>query len=155
MNEVIKDKKKSEILADLIAAKPYGTTILHKEIESVIMEKYGTRKYNSEVQRTKKILEDKYGRKLESIRGDGYRLVEPDNFTEHSLRHYKRGFKEITKAHKTLEIAPVNEMSSEGRAAYQRVYDRSVLLNASLKGASVELKTLGKKEHPFKLAAGH
>lgn len=40
-------------------------------------------------------------------------------------------------------------MTEEGRAVYTRVYDRAVILQASMKGASVELKTLGQKKHPF------
>ena len=40
-------------------------------------------------------------------------------------------------------------MSKEARNIYQRVHDRAVILQASMKGASVELKTLGRKKHPF------
>lgn len=40
----------------------------------------------------------------------------------------------------------IEEMSRE-----QRVYDRAVTLQASMRGASVELKTLSKKKHPFAL----
>jgi hypothetical protein len=42
-------------------------------------------------------------------------------------------------------------MSKEGLEVFRRVSDRAVTLNAAMKGASVELKTLGKKNHPFAL----
>ena len=31
----------------------------------------------------------------------------------------------------------------------QRIHDRAVTLQAAMRGASVELKTLGQKKHPF------
>lgn len=51
--------------------------------------------------------------------------------------------------HFAIAYAPVQDMTEEGRAVYTRVYDRAVILQASMKGASVELKTLGQKKHPF------
>ena len=45
--------------------------------------------------------------------------------------------------------APMDKMSEEGRTTYRRVNDRATILHASLKGAVVELKTLGEKKHPF------
>ena len=50
----------------------------------------------------------------------------------------------ISKPMKSLNDMPLHE-----RMEYQRVHDRAVILQASMKGASVELKTLGKKKHPF------
>ena len=43
----------------------------------------------------------------------------------------------------------LNDMTLQERMEYQRVHDRAVILQASMRGASVELKTLGKKKHPF------
>lgn len=45
----------------------------------------------------------------------------------------------------------LNEMPLHERMEYQRVYDRAVILQASMKGTSVELKTLGEKRNPFAL----
>lgn len=48
---------------------------------------------------------------------------------------------------KILSGMPLHE-----RMEYQRVHNRAVILQASMKGASVELKTLaGKRKHPFAL----
>lgn len=51
---------------------------------------------------------------------------------------------DLNKTTKTL-----NEMFLHERMEYQRVYDRAVILQASVKGTSVELKTLGQKKHPL------
>lgn len=149
MNEVIKNKKKSEILAEEIAKKAYGDVIYHSEISEIISEKHNTHKYTSTIQQARKILIKEYGIVLESIRGNGYRIVQPDDYVSHSLRHYKRVFNEFKKASDTLIHAPVNSMTDEGRDIYRRVYDRAVVLDASIKGVAVELKTLGQKRHPF------
>lgn len=149
MKEIIKNKKKSEILAEEIAKMSYGDVIFHSNISSIINEIYNTQRYISTIQKTKKILLKEYGIVLESIRGDGYRIVQPDDYVTHSLKHYKKGFNEFQKGADTLSHAPVNQMSDEGRNTYRRVNDRAVILHASLKGAVVELKTLGEKKHPF------
>lgn len=149
MNEMIKNKKKSEVLAEEIAKMKYGDVISHSKISSIIHEEYHTQRYTSTIQKAKKILLKEYGIVLESIRGNGYRVVLPDDYVTHSLKHYKKGFNEFQKGADTLSHAPVNEMSDEGRITYRRVNDRAVLLHASIKGAVVELKTLGEKRHPF------
>lgn len=150
MNELIENKKKSEILSEYISTnKKWGDSILHKDIEKIISEKHGTTKYNSEISRTKRILLKEYGIILESIRGDGYRLTQPDGFVGQTLRHYKKGFNEIQTGMKILEHAPVKEMTEDGKDIYKRVFDRSVILTASMQGARAELKTLSRRQHPL------
>lgn len=150
MNEVLNNKKKSEVLAREIKRLCYGDIIKHDQISEAIDEHYPSTKYMSIVTKAKKLLE-KDGIYLESIRGDGYRVVEPDKVVNHSLKHYKRGFNEMKKGYDTLTNAPVRDMSIEGRETYRRVYDRAVTLSASMKGAVVELKTLGQSKHPMAL----
>lgn len=48
-----------------------------------------------------------------------------------------------------LNRTTLNEMSLDERMEYQRVHDRAVILQAAMRGASVELKTLGEKKHSF------
>lgn len=145
MNEIINGKKKSEILAEHISKMNYDDIIYHNEIEMIISEKYGTSKYNSEISRAKRIMLDKYHRAIESIRGDGYRVVNADNFVRNSLRHYKRGFKAFNRGYNSLTHAPVNDMSADGKDEYKRVMDRCVLINASMKGVQAELKALSRR----------
>lgn len=56
---------------------------------------------------------------------------------------------DLNKTNKTTKS--LHDMPLHERMEYQRVHDRAVILQAAMKGASVELKTLGKKNHPFAL----
>ena len=144
------NKKPQEILVEAIVERNYGDIVTHEEIEKIIgVPKKNEHKYNQIVQAAKSILLHEHGKKLESIRKVGYRFVKPGDYVNSSLKHYKRGFREIKKGKDTLDLAPVNDMTEEERATYNRVHDRSVILQASMEGAMCELKTLGKKDHPF------
>lgn len=149
MNEIIENRKKSEILADELNELDYGSFISHMQIASIIEEDYPSNKYSSTISKAKKILLKKYNKAIENISGDGYRITDPDDFVQQSLKHYKRGFNEMKKGYDTLTYAPVKDMTVEGRDTYMRVHDRAITLQAAMKGASVELKTLGQKKHPF------
>lgn len=149
MNEIIENKKKSEILAEGLNELSYGDFISHEQIAAIIEEPYGSNKYSTTIAKAKKILLKKYSKAIQNIVGDGYRVVNPDDFVQQSLKHYKRGFNEMQKGYDTLEYAPTKDMTPEGRDTYRRVYDRTIILQAAMKGASVELKTLGQKKHPL------
>lgn len=151
MNEIIENKTKQEILAEKLNEMNYGDFISHEQIASLIEEDYPSNKYTSTIAKAKKILLKKYNRTIENIVGDGYRLVNPDDFVNQSLKHYKRGFNEMQKGYDTLEYAPTKDMTKEGLCTYRRVHDRAITLAAAMKGASVELRTLGQKKHPMAL----
>jgi hypothetical protein len=61
----------------------------------------------------------------------------------------KKGNKVMSDLNRTAKS--LNEMSLDERMEYQRMHDRVVILQAAMKGASVELRTLGEKKHPFAL----
>lgn len=151
MNEIIENRKKSEILAERINELNYGDVITHQQIASIIEEDYPSNKYTSTISKAKKILLKKYNKTIENIVGDGYRIVSPGDFVQQSLKHYKRGFSQMQKGYDTLTYAPIKDMSKEEIDVYRRVHDRAVILQASMKGTSVELKTLGEKRNPFAL----
>lgn len=147
---VVKTKRQSEVLAGSIAKLDYGIVVMHSTISGIIGEPYGSPKYRSIINGTKKILQEKYSRHIESVHKLGYRIIEPDNTVNLSLKHYNRGAKEMQRGQNVLVNAPVKDMSTEGRETYRRVYDRAMLLNATVQKASVELKTVSKnKIHPF------
>jgi hypothetical protein len=52
MNEIIENKKKSEILAEKLNEMNYGDFISHEQIASVIEENYGSNKYSANSART-------------------------------------------------------------------------------------------------------
>lgn len=143
-----KNKTKTEILAEEIQALEYGTIITHQQISTLICEDYGTNKYSATIAKARKILL-KQGICLENIISEGYRIVVPDNFTDQALKCYKSGFRQMKKGFQTLEHAPTKHMSREGLETYRRVHDRAISLNASMRGASLELRTLAEKKHPF------
>lgn len=151
MNEIIKNRKKSEILAERINELNYGDFISHEQIASVIEEAYGSNKYTSTIAKARKILLKKYNKAIECVISDGYRVINPGDFVQQSLKHYKRGFGEMQKGYDTLTYAPIKDMSKEEIDVYRRVHDRAVILQASMKGTAVELKTLGEKRNPFAL----
>lgn len=149
MNEIIENRKKSEVLAERINELNYGDVITHQQISSLIEEDYPSNKYTSTIAKAKKILLKKYNKTIENIVGDGYRVVNPGDFVQQSLKHYKRGFNEMGKGYEVLEHAPIKDMSKEDLNTYRRVHDRAITLAAAMKGAAIELKTLGEKKHPF------
>lgn len=149
MNEIIENRKKSEVLAERINELNYGDVITHEQIASLIEEDYPSNKYTSTIAKAKKLLLKKYNKVIENIPGDGYRLTNPGDFVNQSLKHYKRGFVQMQMGYDTLEYAPTKDMSKEELSTYRRVHDRAITLAAAMKGASVELKTLGEKKHPL------
>lgn len=149
MNEIIKNRKKSEILSEKLNEMNYGDFISHEQIAELIEEDYPSNKYTSTIAKARKILLKKYNKTLENVVGDGYRVINPDDFVQQSLKHYKRGFNEMKKGFDTLEYAPTKDMTKEGRDTYRRVHDRAITLEAAMKGTAVELRTLSQKKHPF------
>ena len=149
MNELLNNQKKSEILVkEIFKIKIWGYYFTYSEIARIDV-KYPSNKYKSMIRSTRKMLMHK-GIILENIVGDGYRLIQPDNFVDQSLKHYKRGFNEMQKGYDTLDVAPTEKMTQAGLVRYRRVHDRAVTIAASMKGLSVELKELsGKKQHPL------
>lgn len=145
MEGMLNGKRKSEVLAERISGMDYGDTILHSEISSIIKEPYPSPKYNSIVNRAKKILLEDCSRYIECVKGTGYRITHPDDFVGESQKYVKRGVSAIKKGESILTHAPVNDMTLDGRMAYNRVHDRVMILNAAVQGANVEVKLLGKK----------
>ncbi|MCM1167678.1 MAG: hypothetical protein NC299_16845 [Lachnospiraceae bacterium] len=144
-------KKPQEILAEELSVREYGEAVTHSEIERItgVSKEFEKNKYNQIVQAARVILLREYGRKLENIRNVGYRLVKPGDYVKSALGHYKRSATEMKKGKETLDYAPVNDMTSDERITFNRVYDQSVILQASIEGAMVQLKILGKKSHPL------
>lgn len=154
MNELTSNnREKAEVLAEFIHSHGFGNVILHSEIESEIECKRDENQYNTIIGKAKKILLEQHQMGLQNVRGQGYKIVSPDDFTAFSLGFYRRGLNSITKGKNHLDNAPVEHMSAESIDAYRRVHDRAICLEAAMKGASVELKTLAKKPHPFTAAS--
>lgn len=146
---VLDNTEKATILVESIKDLQYGDIIPHTHLAQMIDEEYGTSHYRSLITKAKKILENQYGIFLKSVHGEGYKIVEPDETTDVSLGHYKRGFRAMNKGYKSLKNAPLSQMSDVGRERHRKVADRAELLHASMQGVRVELKTLARKPHPM------
>lgn len=151
MNELVQNKKKWELLFEAISQLDYGMVIPHENISKILHESYGSQKYNSYVQRAKKELL-KIGKDIESVRGQGYRVLEPDQYIDKAVQAHKQGFDKLKKGNDIIQFAPQKDMSAEGRQVYRDVSDRARILYASMAGACTELKMLAKKKSPLEIA---
>lgn len=148
MNRQQKIKK----LVDEIIGHKYGETISHFDIADLIKEKHGSQQYRSIVNAAQKKCVE-LGKMVESVRGYGYRVVNPDDYTVQSVRHVTAGARRIDKGTKILRCAPVNDMTQEGRETYNRVTDRMQILQAAMTGAKVEIRMLSaERVHPLSLS---
>jgi len=141
-------KKQWELLYEYVMEVEYGDTILHQDISYIIGESYGTPKYHAIISRTKKALLTQ-GQFIESVKGVGYRVIEPDNYSEKSVATFRQGFSRLKKASDLLTYAPIANMSNEGRSIHRNVTDRVRILHAAVAGGCTELKMLTKRQSAF------
>lgn len=155
MNELKNNREKAEILSEFLFSQGFGNIILHSEIETEIDCDKDSGQYGSIIHKTKKLLLEKHHMALQNVRGQGYKIVSPDDFTDYALGYYRRGIGTINRGKKHLENAPTEHMSKDALDVYRRVNDRAITLEAAMRGASVELKTLARKPHPLAMMANN
>jgi len=145
-------KEKIDSLVNNILDKKYGDIITHNDIMYCIQERRGTSAYKGILEHAKRRLLES-GKMIESIRGVGYRVVYPDDYTKVSVGHVAAASRRIKKGVEVMDYAPVSNMTADGVAAYNRVYDRTKILEAAMAGARVEIKMLEKsRQHPLEAA---
>ena len=149
METLIENKKRYELLSEEFMKLNYGDILKHEDIAQIIQSDYPSRDYQVQVGLALKHLWKKYQRKVKNVRKVGYRVIVPDEYTNETLNCYLSGVQKIKEGTDIMNYAPVNSMTQEGREAYRRVQDKALAFNASVQGSIVELKLLGKKEHPF------
>ena len=142
-------QEKTKALVELFANEKYGATVEHFKIAATICEEYGSRNYNQIVAKAKKELLDS-GKMITNVFGVGYRVVNPDEYTDQSARCVVLGARRIDKGMKILDNAPVKDMTQAGVQKYNTVADRIHILRAAVSGAKVEIKMLNaKRENPL------
>lgn len=151
MEQLIENKKRYEFLSEEFMKLNYGDILKHEDIAEIIQSSYPSRDYQLQVRLALKHLWKKYNRRVKNVRKVGYRVITPDEYTNETLNCYLSGVSKIKEGTDVLNFSPVNDMTPEGREAYRRVSDKALAFNASVQGSFVELKLLGKKEHPFAL----
>lgn len=143
-------EEKRKALVDAFLNEAYGTTFEHWKIAGIIGEQVGSPQYRQIVSSVKKELLDS-GKMIASVHRVGYRIVNPDEYTDQSAKCVVSGARRIDKGTKILEHAPVKDMTMDGVQRYNAVSDRLRILKAAMCGAKVEIKMLNaKREHPLK-----
>lgn len=144
MNELIKQKEKWEVLFAKVSSMQYGEVISHSEIADIVQEKYRSQAYQTVIDKAKwKLLE--VGKTIRSVRGQGYRVLEPDNYTDYSLKYMQQSLVSVKKSDKIQRYAPVDKMSFEQQSIHRQVSDRMSVLKAHMSGTSIEVKMLAKQ----------
>lgn len=142
-------QEKVSAIVNLICSRNYGDTVTHTEMSAVIEEPVRSQKYRDIIGTANKRCVE-LGRMVRSVRGVGYQLVEPDDYTRQSVRCIVSGAKRIDSGVKILAHAPVSQMSQPGLEEYNRVNDRVRVLQASVAGAKVEIGMLANhRQHPL------
>lgn len=142
-------QEKITAIVDLICSRDYGDTITHMEMSAMIAEPIHSQKYRDIIGIANKRCAE-LGHMVLSVRGVGYQLVAPDNYTSQSVKRIVSGAKRIDSGVKILEHAPVSQMSQPGLEEYNRVSDRVRVLQASVAGAKVEIGMLAnRRQHPL------
>ena len=135
-------------LVKAVEERKYGDILDFKEIGYIIHQEYGTHAYSDILQAAKKRLE-LAGHMIVNMRGVGYKVLQPNDYTKEGVKRVRQGAKRIDRGAKVLNHAPVNDMSQEVREAHNRVNDRMVRLQAAMAGASVEIHMLSTTKNPL------
>lgn len=145
-----KEEKVQKVVEEFLG-KNYGETVEHFMLAALIEEKAGTHEYWSIINRASKKLLD-CGKMIENIKGVGYRIVAPDDYTKQTARCLKQASNRVNKGNDILKNAPVRDMSMDGVQTYNQVADRMKILQAAVAGAKVEINMLSsKRQNPLAL----
>lgn len=136
-------------IVETFACMDYGESMTHGQIAELVGVKKTDSEYRYLIHQSQKHLLN-HGKMVESIRGVGYRVVNPDDYTTTATRCVTTGVRKINKGAQILAHAPVANMTPDGIQAYNNVRDRMMILQAAATGAKVEINMLSqKREHPF------
>ena len=135
-------------LVKAVEDRKYGDILSFDEIGGIINRKHGTMGFNDVLQAARRRL-IAAGHMIVNVRGVGYRVCYPDNYTGEGVRYMRQGARRIDKGAKIINHAPVNDMSPEAREAHNRVSDRMTRLQAAMAGASVEIHMLSNSKNPL------
>lgn len=140
-----------DALVKAVNERNYGDVLDFKEIGYIIQQEYGTRKYSDILHAAMRRLEVT-GHMIVNLRGIGYKVLSPDDYTGEGMKRVRQGAKRIDRGTKVLNHAPVNDMTQQAREVYNRVNDRMIRLQAAMAGASVEIHMLEKSNNPLLVA---
>lgn len=141
-------KEAIDNLVKAVEERNYGDVLNFDEIGGIINQEYGSVAYSDILQAARKRL-IAAGHMIVNVRGIGYKVCVPDNYTGEGVRYMRQGARKIDRGAKIISHAPVNDMTPAAREAHNRVNDRMVLLQAAMAGASVEIHMLSSNNNPL------
>ena len=141
-------KEAIDALVAAVEAMDYGAVMSFRDIGSIIGQQYGSMRYNDILQAARKRLVAT-GHMIVNMRGVGYKVCQPDDYTGEGVRYMRQGARKIDRGVKIMDHAPVKDMSPAAREAHNRVNDRMRMLQAAMSGASVEIHMLGTSRNPL------
>lgn len=141
-------KEAIDNLFEEVSKKQYGDLLSFSDIGYIIQQKYGSSAYSDILQAAMKRLE-LAGHMIVNVRGIGYKVCQPDEYTNEGVRRVRQGAKRIDRGTKVLNHAPVNDMTPAAREVHNRVNDRMTRLQAAMAGASVEIHMLSTSKNPL------
>lgn len=139
---------RENVLAEYIKPRDYGDVIRYQEIERVTDTRRKTTAYYNAIHKAKKKLLEA-GKMIVSIEGGDYRVVYPGDYSMEYAKEVKRAKNRVVQGKKILDNAPTKDMTKDELEVYNRVYDFSARLTASMSGGMVEVKRLTGKQHPL------
>ena len=141
-------KEAIDALVKAVEKMDYGTVLSFSEIGGIIRKKYGSSGFTDILQAARKRLIVS-GHMIENVRGIGYKVSDPDDYTNETLRRIRIGTRSIDVGMRISDHAPVNDMSPAARESHNLVNDKMRQLQAALAGKSVEIHMLGTKKNPL------
>lgn len=142
---------KIQKIVEAFLTKEYGETMHHYEIAALVETNERSPEYRQLLGSAQKKLLD-CGKMIENVRGVGYRVTDPDEYTKQSAKCVISGARKINKGSTILQNAPVKDMSAQGIQAYNSIFDRMKILQAAVSGARVEINMLSSnRKNPLTL----
>jgi hypothetical protein len=101
------------VIVELMREAPYGSMFSHAEIAASCGLSVCSPRYFRQVAQARKVLLNDWQRETETVRGQGYRLVEPPQFFGRARRWLTLAGKRVRRAAKTLVAAPQHMLTDE------------------------------------------
>lgn len=105
-----------KLLVAALCEAPYGHELTHSEAAEIMHVKPQSGRYYRQMQRARSVLRDSYRREVETVNGQGYRLVQPDEFNRRARREVQLGNRRHRHAAKVLIAAPAELLTAEQNA---------------------------------------
>jgi hypothetical protein len=134
----------SERIINYVREEEYGIVISHDTMELVIGVPRSTSYYFAVSKANKALL--RQSKMLKNIPGQGYVILDANDYSAHSVTVFHKGYKTIKHAKKILDNAPMKLMSQEAVTKHNLTLDRVNLHLSNLKPGVAVLNNIQKKE---------